>query len=238
MLHRALACPALLATLGLAACTDEAAGRSRIGFEVDIAGTGQAATLPTAGARAIRLDEARLHFGALTFFEGGALFARRTAVEALLSFPTARAHPGHYTPGEALADTAFVGVIDLLSSTPQVIAADGLSGAYGSVTLPLVASDTLVVTGAIVGGEADVAFSATLDFPFEVEGVACVVDEMRGRRVHLDVQVPELVRRIDTDLLPTTADTVVDIAVAGQARNALERALEAQTTFVVTTEEN
>jgi hypothetical protein len=31
---------------------------------------------------------------------------------------------------------------------------------------------------------------------------------------------------------------VVDIAVAGQARKALERALEAQTTFVVTTEEN
>lgn len=238
MLFRATTCGVLCTVLGVTACTDDATGRTRIDFDVDVVGVGVAATLPTAGARAIRLDEARLQLGALTFFEGGALFSRRSVVDEVLSFASARAHPGHYTPGEALADMPVVGVIDLLATTPQVVPADGLSGAYGSLTVPLVAGDTLVLAGAIVGLDDDVAFTATLDFPFDVEGVACVVDEMRGRRVHLDVQVPELVRRIDTDLLPIVADAPIDLGVDGQARNALERALEAQTTFAVTVEED
>jgi hypothetical protein len=225
---------ALLVAVG---CTDvDAAGRTRIAFDVEIAGGGQASTLPTAGARPIRLDAATLHLGGLTFFEGDALFASRSLVDEMLSFASARAHPGHYTPGEALADTPAAGVVDLLAPAPVVVTADGLSGAYGSMTLPLVGGDTLSLTGVLVGGDGgDVPFTAALDFPFSVEGIACVVDEMKGRRVQLDIQVPELVRRIDTDLLPVAPGTVVDLAVAGQARNALERALEAQTTYSLTT---
>lgn len=228
---------AVSAVLSAVGCSDgDAAGRTRIAFDVEIAGVGQQPTLPTAGARPMRLDTATLHPGSLTFFEGDALFASRSLVDEVLSFASARAHPGHYTPGEALADTSPPDVVDLLSSTPQVIVADGLSGAYGSMTLPLVAGDTLVLAGAITGGDGgDVPFSVTLDFPFTVEGIPCVVDEMEGRRVHLDVQVPEIVRRIDTDLLPVDPATVVDLAVDGQARNALERALEAQTSYALTT---
>jgi hypothetical protein len=236
---RALTCVVMWLVAGAVACADDAAGRTRIAFDVEIAGVGQAPTLPTAGARRIRLDVARLQLGGLTFFEGEALFARRSVVDELLSFASARAHPGHYTPGEALADTPAPDIVDLLATTPQIVIADGLSGAYGSMTLPLVAGDTLALSGALVGNDGgDVPFRAALDFPFTVEGIPCVVDEMEGRRVHLDVRVPELVRRIDTDLLPVDPATAIDLAVDGQARNALERALEAQSTFSISTEED
>ena len=219
------------------ACDDQAAGRTRIAFDVVSAGSGQSEALPTAGVRPIRLDAARLQLGALTFFEGDALFASRSLVDELLSFSSARAHPGHYTPGEALADTAAIGVIDLLANEPQVITADGLSGAYGSMTLPLVGGETLVLEGAVLADGAELPFRVVVDLAHDVEGIACVVAEMTGRRVRVDVQVPELVRRIDTDLLPAASDTAIDLGTTAQALNAMERALESQTTFLITPEE-
>jgi hypothetical protein len=227
---------ALILTLLLPACVDDAAGRTRMAFDVLVAGADVAPALPTAGARAIRLDVARLHLGGLAFFEGDALLARRSVVEEILSFPTARAHPGHSTPGEALADTVVIGVIDLLSPGPTTITADGLSGAYGSLTVPLVGGETLRLEGALLGDDADQPFRAVLDLTHELEGIPCVVDEMEGRRLRLDVRVPELVRRIDTDLLPSS-DATVDLTATPQAENALTRALKAQTTFRITVED-
>jgi len=220
-------------------CTDEAAGRTRIAFDVVISGIGNGAaeSLPTAGTRPIRLDVARLQLGALGFFEGEALFASRSMVGDFLSFSSARAHPGHYTPGEAVADTAAVGVIDLLASAPHVVTADGLSGAYGSMTLPLVGGETLALEGVVLDDGPGLPFSVVVDLAHDVEGIACDVAEMSGHRLRLDVQVPELVRRVDTDQLPAASDAPIDLGAAPQARNALERALEAQTTYLLTPEE-
>jgi hypothetical protein len=220
-------------------CTDEATGRTRIAFDVVIAGNGDGAaeSLPTAGTRPIRLDAARLQLGPLTFFEGEALLASRSIVDDLLSFSSARAHPGHYTPGEALADTAAVGVVDLLASAPHVIAAGGLSGAYGSMALPLVGGETLALEGVVLDDGPGLPFGVVVDLAHDVEGIACDVAEISGQRLRLDVQVTELVRRVDTDQLPASSETPIDLGAAPQARHALERALEAQTTYLLTPEE-
>jgi hypothetical protein len=230
---------ALVLALALPACVDAADGRTRIAFDVVIGGAEQAPLLPVADAGAVRLDVARLHLGALTFFEGGALLARPGGLDGLLSFAAARAHPGHGGPGEVLAATAEVGVVDLLAPESVTLSADGLSGPYGSLTLPLVGGATLVVEGSFVadGAGDERPFRAVLGLPYEVEGIPCVVDEMQGRRVRLEVRVPELVRRIDPGLLPAGSDAPIDLAALSQARNALTRALEAQTTFRVTTED-
>jgi hypothetical protein len=214
-------------------CAGDVAGPTRIDFEVAVSGAGQTALHETAGARPIRLDSARLHLGALSFYAGESVWSARALLDDWLSFSSAYAHPGHVAPGEALADTGPVGPVDLIGSevTPTVVHASGQSGAYGTMTVALVGGETLTLGGAIVGADREVPFTARIDLGSDVEGIVCDIDAVTGMRLRMAIRVDEFVRRVDTDLLPIESEAPLDLGDAPQALSALERALSAPATY-------
>lgn len=89
------------------------------------------AEVMTSTGWAVRFDTARMIVGALRWYEGAPLFGARTVspwrwVRGVLGPSVAWAHPGHYVPGEALADVVGPTVIDL-------IGADGTGTSMGWV---------------------------------------------------------------------------------------------------------
>ncbi|MBE2252035.1 MAG: hypothetical protein IAE78_21040 [Myxococcus sp.] len=71
----------------------------------------------------------------LRFYEGRVLVGRRWSPVDLL-VATAHAHPGHYVPGEAMAELLVPMPVDLSARAPQPWAvADAVTGSYGSARL-------------------------------------------------------------------------------------------------------
>ncbi len=223
----------------LACVADGDDGRTRASFTVHVGGAFADDIVSNDGDR-ITLSVARLSLGALAFFEGDALFASSAAAlrDSLLSFSSAHAHPGHYTPGEALADMGEVGVIDLLGGGVDAVA-DGLTGPYGTVTVPLTAADeasaTLTLRGTFAREQNESTFVAVLPFATVVEGVPADFSIEDGDRIELAISLAELVRRVDFRALPTVDP--IDLVAEDQAKNALERALASQTTYITTHQE-
>ncbi len=221
--------------IAASSCAPDGSGRVRTSFAVEIEGSGDVTSTTNAGAT-VTLNEATVSLGALSWFEGDALFAR-SFVHELLSFSAARAHPGHYTPGEALADMDVIGIVDLLADAPVTLTADGLTGAYGSVSVPLTPVDgaTLRLAGDVVfADDSRRAFSAVVVLTHTVEGIAANAD-VDGGVMRVSISHSELVRRIDFAAASTSQpDGVIDLIVVEQANNALSRALESQGTYVVT----
>jgi hypothetical protein len=232
-------CSALAWALVSTGCDPGASGRVRTAFDVEITGAGNPGQLVTNAGASVALRRAELSLGALAWFEGDALFALlkpRGIVDGLLSFSSAHAHPGHYTAGAALADMPDVGIVDLLAA-PVIVAAEGLTGPYGSVSLPLLTGleggHTLRLEGDFVVGDAAARpFVAALPLAQTVEGVGCDVTVGDGGVMSVAVQLDELVRRIDFAAAAAADDgAVIDLSVIPQAHNALERALSSQNTF-------
>lgn len=223
---------ALVAAAG-GGCAGDVSGPTQLDFEIAVSGARQGALIPTAGVRPIRLEAARLHLGALSFFAGESVWSARALLDDWLSFSSAYAHPGHASSGEALADTGPVGPVDLLAgeATPTVVQASGQSGAYGTMTVALVGGETLTLGGAIVDADREVPFTARIDLGSDVEGIVCDIDAVPGMRLRMAIRVDEFVRRVDTDLLPIESEAALDLGDVPQALSALERALSAPATY-------
>ena len=85
----------------------------------------------------VTIDQAVVAMGPLRWYEGPPIFGLNL-FERLLGVRVAYAHPGHYVPGEALADVTAQRVIDLMAPTPTALdAATGVSGTALSSTIEL-----------------------------------------------------------------------------------------------------
>jgi hypothetical protein len=227
----------------VASCTPPRPERERTTFDVAVHGDSDGQGLLTNGGDVVDLARAELSLGGLTFFEGDALFARagrhQRLVDSILSVSAAHAHPGHYTPGEALADMPAVGVVDLLAADAVVVGAEGLTGDYASATIPLTTDIdgglTLSLRGDVqLASGGSVTFVANAISNVAIEGVSSPVT-VDGGLMDVSVDVGELVRRIDFSAAVASApQDPLDLNAVPQAQNAVERELVAQTTYVIT----
>ncbi|WP_049805230.1 hypothetical protein [Stigmatella aurantiaca] len=200
----------------------------------------------------VTLESAHASMGPVRFFEGRVLLSRRwrdfdwyTLVGG-----TASAHPGHYVPGDALAEVLTTGTVDLMAPAPTVLGeANAVTGDYGSLELTLpVATGTSDAQGLLNGhavrvrGEAihtdgrKVRFDGQADLPKPIEGIRFERElGTEAGRARITVDLAKWLGRIDFSTVgsPDT-DTVQTFPAASQAQNALVRGVEDTSAYVVT----
>lgn len=230
-----------MALAGSFHCGDgDTTGRSRIQFGVEARGTRVAGT--TSLGWEVTLSEAAIHLGAVRWFEGQAL-SQRTLLRRL-AWGTAFAHPGHYVPGQALAESVIERVIDLAAMRATDLGlADGVSGEARSARLELtpVGSDSgqpgglsegsLRLRGVATRGDQSVRFLATPTLRYEVQGITAPGTlAPGGPRWRVEIDPVALVDRVDFLMLPA-GDGERVAPPEGQAFNALSRAAQSAATY-------
>ncbi len=200
-MRKELATAAIFIAGGVLASCGSDTGRGRVAFEVSVSSE-PAAAGPNEFGYTVDLTRAELRVSRLAFFEGDPLFTKSWPQRlGDLLVPSAYAHPGHYTPGEALADLLVEQTFDLLRTGVQSWGtADGVTGDYASAELNLGAGGAASVTleGTATGPGGEIPFIARLDEAQEIIGLAAgfVVDE-RPFEVVVNFELSELVKRID-----------------------------------------
>jgi hypothetical protein len=159
----------------------------------------------------------------------------------LLLGGTAWAHPGHYLPGDAMAEVLSTTVVDLLAAAPTMLGeANAVTGDYGSMelTLPIPPGGHAVrVRGMATHTDGRrVRFDAALDLPKPIEGIRferALAEEVG--RVRIAVDLNTWLGRIDfATVSPADAEGVSTFPTGSQAMNALVRGVEDTGAYVVT----
>lgn len=223
---------AALALLAGAHCGDaDTTGRSRVSFAV-VVGAVRAEGETATGWR-VAFERAALAVGPVRWFEGEPFARRRRLLRDLGTLGVAWAHPGHYVPGEALADVTARRAVDLLAAGGVALdRADGVSGMASSAQLELssaagdLGGQTLVVRGTARRGERTVRFEGGLRLDRRVEGIpARGALEGHAGRWDLGVDLTAWFDQADFGALPapTTPDGYVTVGEDSQVANALFR---------------
>ncbi len=236
------------ASTALGGCGSEAERRT---FPVEVA-----ATLPTGANErgwTVTLESAHVSVGPVRFFEGRVLLSRRAPRFDWYSLlgGTAHAHPGHYLPGDALAEVLTTGTVDLLAGA-SLGTASAVTGEYGSLELTLATPTAASDARGVLGGHAvrvrgtarnadggSVRFDAVTDLPAPVAGVRFEKSlGMEDGRVRIAVDLGKWLSRVDfATATDSDADGVYTFPAGSQALNALVRGVEDTTTYVVTWEQ-
>ncbi len=230
------------ASMALGGCGSESERRT---FPVEVT------SLPITGANergwTVTVDTAHLSVGPVRFFEGRALQARRFDWYSLIG-GTAHAHPGHYAPGDALAEVLSTLTVDLLTGA-TLGDANAVTGAYGSMELTLPAPTAVTDAEGVLSGHgmrvrgtarneagATVRFDAMANLSNPIEGVR--FEKTLGTepgRVRIAVKLATWLGRIDfATATDPDADGVYTFPADSQAQNALVRGVEDTTAYVVT----
>lgn len=226
--------PTLLLMLGLAlvACGESAEPRVRI--ELEVLATGRSAAFTTEEGWSVEIDAARLHLETLRFFEGSALVGvpRRFTL-----IPSAGAHPGHYTPGEALADVVTPTDLELLAAEPTRLVGDGVSGHFQLAELHLSPSLGLARRTAAAQGRAQkdghtLRFSVSTDLDTTVRGVALDVHAGGPLRLRLELDLAQWLGRVDFDALQSGTSSVT-LQPGSQGHNAFLRGVSSTAAFII-----
>lgn len=157
------------------------------------------------------------------------------------SVGTAYAHPGHYTPGEALADTAPLRVFDLLGAPSSLGTITAVTGMANSASLQLRPADAARVAGTALSANSTlrvqgtaskegvtVRFRAELADAIDIDGSPAHGDIAANgtTEYRLAVDLGLWLDRADFSTLTTVmpgSDGVIDVPAATQVRNALFR---------------
>lgn len=242
--HPAVVLPLLgaLAALGAAHCGDDSTGRSRITVDAVVRGTNTMLTTSTGWA--VQVDEARIVVGPLRWYEGTALFGRNL-LERALGVSVAYAHPGHYVPGEALADITTRRVIDLLQPGGVALTqGNGVTGLAQSAAIELrPAEATLSDAASLHGGTLYLRATATKDgrtVRFDcappltqlVSGIPAVGNMTGSGRWDVTVNVGAWIDRADFSMVPDPATPGAVVTLAdSQPLNAVTRTAPAASGF-------
>jgi hypothetical protein len=240
----------VLAALALTALGGCGTGQERRTFPVEMAAQ------PMAGANehgwTVTLASAHASVGPVRFFEGRVLLSKRwrTFDWYTLVGGTAGAHPGHYIPGDSLAEVLSTATVDLRASSPTLLGeANAVTGDYGSLELTLpAATGTSDAQGTLNGhavrvrGEAvhtdgrRVRFDGQVDLPKPIEGIRFERElGKEGGRARITVDLAKWLGRIDFATvggLDTGAEQ--PIPASSQAMNALVRGVEDTSAYAVT----
>jgi hypothetical protein len=244
---RVLLSPALLLLVFLASC---GTGAQRRTFPVEM--TLQPMTGPNERGWTVTPEALHVSVGPVRFYEGHVLLSHRAPRfdPFLLLGGTAWAHPGHYLPGDAMAEVLSTTVVDLLAASPTVLGeANAVTGDYGSMELTLPVPTATGDAVAPLGGHAvrvrgtathtdgrRVRFDAALDLPKPIEGIRferSLAQEVG--RVRITVDLNTWLGRIDfATASPADAAGVSTFPIGSQAMNALVRGVEDTGAYVVT----
>lgn len=165
-------------------------------FPVEV--MGKPGAVVTDSGWSVALTTATAHLESVRFFEGKVLVTRRAPWWRSLLVSEAWAHPGHYQPGEALAELLAPLELDLLATGPVRWGdASALTGSYGSMQLGFGAGG-LQLEGVATRGAETVDFSAQYTPESALDGVAFDYELTTApgtMQLHLDLQA--LLSRID-----------------------------------------
>jgi hypothetical protein len=170
---------------------------------------------------------------------------------ALPSLGVAHAHPGHYTPGEALADATPLRVIDLLGPPVELGPAPAVTGTVRSASLalrPSPSGDDGLAPGASVQVEgtasregAHVRFRARMEGGVDIEGapVDGVIPEAPRARARVRIALGAWLARVDFAPLAGGDGATSDLRADAEADNAWSRGVRdgAAYRFELTTED-
>ena len=196
----------------------------------------------------VDVTRAQMHVGPIRFFEGDVVLGDARSshkrardlpqelIDAVLGMPTALAHPGHYTEGDAKGEWLDDAVVDLLAGDTALGDVDGVTGHHGSASIGFSNSDALDGAAIVVEGVAhkdgvDIAFRGSLSKDAAVEGIdvrAEVSDA--GGADHIEVNFGELVKKIDFAQVGDGGGLVADT----QPFNAFERGCDSTLAYTFT----
>lgn len=202
----------ILAVVTLTAGCGGDTGRGRTDIGLEITGSSPTAIENIYGFEVI-VEEAVLSVDAVEFFEGSPLFSRSWWPIVLVR--SAHAHPGHYEPGEALADVLGPFVIDLMDA-PASVFGNGVTGDYRSAQIRLRPTPELDGASVRIGGVArrdglETRFVGQLVLDETIEGIAAgfVVNESQVA-ISLNIDMQAWLSRIDFSQLMVDGSFTVD----------------------------
>lgn len=222
-------------------CGPMGTGGARTSIQASVRGA--TPTGPTSLGWSITYEQALVSVDTLRWNVGEPVFEARLRQRFLhsISIGTAFAHPGHYTPGEALADVSVARVIDLLGPTVQLTAITAVTGTSNSAAIMMGpadsarASGTRLSVGSSVRAQgvaakdgAMVRFRLEISDAIDIEG-APAHGEIRAdgsTAYELAVDLGLWLDRADFSTLATVTpamDGVIDAPADGQVRNAFVR---------------
>lgn len=128
-------------------CGPMGTGGARTSIQASLRGT--TPTSATSLGWSVTYEQALVSVDTLRWNVGDPVFEARLRQRFIraISVGTAFAHPGHYTPGEALADVSVSRVIDLLGPTVQLPAITAVTGMSNSAAIILGPADATRASG-------------------------------------------------------------------------------------------
>ena len=232
--------PLLLALAGALVASvhcggDDTTGHPRVRFPVSVRGINPTSENPV-GWR-VTVEHAYVALGPVRWYEGAPIFGRNL-LERLLGVGVAYAHPGHYVPGEALADITAPRVVDLMATEATPLGgADGVAGDAQSARVELHPPDaSLGVTRDALHGLAlwtrgtatragtTVRFEGGVAVDYAVRGVPARAALASTGRFVVSVDLARWFDQVDFSGLAEGADgSPAPIAVGSVAANGLYR---------------
>lgn len=234
---------------GCGADDGETTTGKRISLGVRIAATPESREFTNAAGWKIRVDKAYVATGALYYFDGATIFARRR--DGLRLVRAAHAHPGHYVPGNAKGELLTASSADLLAGA-ELGQGAGISGAVRSATFsfdspakgPLASElgENVIVVEATgtKGGETrivrvEIKPDEVRDAKgkTQIEGCPFVEADMQSDGVvSVGVKLTLWFEQVELDAVPASADGKPVLLTDGLARNQLVRGVKAGIGYV------
>lgn len=223
---------------------DEAPAPQSIALTVAINGVGLDG-LQSTGGYAVTVTSAALCIEQLQTHAGEAVLASTLPSvdevrDALLSFSSAHAHPGHYDEGGLMGEVTGPTVVDLLAATATTMpVGEGISGHHGSASITLCTDDdlggALRLEGTASRDGSEVGFRFVVAAPDIIEGIPVDVELGGDGTLAVHVDLAGLLGRVDFGAFPAQAPPVVPTPPPpdSQPDNAVGRALRASSTYHV-----
>lgn len=246
----------LVAGAAVAGCGDSTTGQ-RVVLHTEVT-AGEEAQEPIVNAFdwSITLTKAHLSVGELYYFDGPPVVARTWprapgGLRGWLGIPSAFAHPGHYTEGDALGQMLKPTTVDVLQDA-TLPDGDGVTGTYRSARFQFASppagdlakelgGHVVVVEGKATKGaearvfrlSADQAEILNADQNPYVEGCVFNDDEVTGNGTILLTLHPSVwLDQVDFETTPASADGApVDVDPADKAHKAFIRGLQKGTGY-------
>lgn len=220
--------PLALLFAGSLACGESSVPRVRIGLELRAHGLNP--TFVTESGWSVEVETARLAVESLRFFEGEPQFTQRR----FRLLPEAWAHPGHYAPGDAVAEIVTPVVLELSAERPTTLEGQGVSGYFGSAEVRLRPRDGVTASSAGRASKAgrELRFELRTDLDTAVDGIAVQAEVPGDVRFELSVDLSRWLGRIDFDALPAGTSTI-SFVYGSQGHNAFLRGVNNTSAFII-----
>lgn len=236
-------------SIPLSACgVEDATTGKRIALDVEIAASPESRRFTNAAGWDITVTKALVATGALTYYDGATILARR---EPWSFVRPAHAHPGHYVPGNAKGEMLAASSADLLAGGVLGSGA-GISGPVRSATFAFQApaegpfagelgTNVVVLEATGTKGAETRAFRVEIAAKevenaggrTQIEGCPFLEADMQGDgTVSIAVNLMLWLDQVELDAVPEQADGSAVLLGDGLARNQIVRGVKVGVAYV------